>query len=83
MILTTGLALGLVQVPTEMPKVLPDRPQSMAVPLAQATPTNPVLHPQLQEQTFKPVIPIKYQVLDKLLLDHSNRKKIDYVVKDF
>ena len=29
--------------------------------------TQLVLHPQLQEQMFKPVTPIKYQVLDKLL----------------
>ena len=29
--------------------------------------TNPALHPQLQEQTFQSVTPIKYQVLNKLL----------------
>ena len=49
----------------------------------EAATTNPVLHPQLQEQTFKPVTPIKYQMLDKLLQDHPNRKKVDYVVKVF
>ena len=43
----------------------------------------PVLHPQLQECTFNPVTPIKYQILDRLLRDHPNRSKVDYVVQGF
>ena len=43
----------------------------------------PALHPQLQEQMFKPVTPIKYQVLDKLLQDHPNREMVEYIVNGF
>ena len=42
-----------------------------------------VLHPQLQETMFKLVTPIKYKVLDRLLQEHPNREKVEYVVKRF
>ena len=45
--------------------------------------TQQVLHPQLQEQIFKPVTPIRYQVVNKLLQDHPNREKVEYVVNGF
>ena len=43
----------------------------------------PVLHPQLHEHTSNPVTPIKYQILNRLLRDHPNRSKVDYVVQGF
>ena len=43
----------------------------------------PVLHPQLHEHTFNPVTLIKYQILNRLLRDHPNRSKVDYVVQGF
>ena len=49
----------------------------------QSITTNPALHLQLQGQTFQLVTPIKFQVLNKLLRDHSNRSKVDYVIKSF
>ena len=42
-----------------------------------------VLHPQLQEVTFKPVTPIRYKVLNSLLQEHPNREKVEYVVRGF
>ena len=43
----------------------------------------PALHLQLQEQAFKPVTLIKYLVLNRLLQDHPNREKVEYVVNGF
>ena len=42
-----------------------------------------MLHLHLQEAMFKPVTPIKYKVLDRLLQEHPNREKVEYVVKGF
>ena len=53
---------------------------SAMVPVGMA---QPALHPQLQEQTFKPVTPIKYQVLNKLLRDHPHREKVENIVNSF
>ena len=42
-----------------------------------------VLYPQLHKATFKPATPIKYKVLDRLLQEHPNREKVEYVVRGF
>ena len=42
-----------------------------------------ILHPQLQEQLFTPVTPVRYKVLDTLLKDHPNRDKVNYVLQGF
>ena len=82
MILTTSLALGLGASSNINAQSVTRQAIIDSSATTQAATTNPEL-PQLQEQTFKLVTPIKYQVLDKLLPDHPNRKKVDYVVKGF
>ena len=49
----------------------------------QVVPPQQVLHPQLQECNFSPVTQIKYQILNRLLRDHPNRNKVNYVVQGF
>ena len=76
MTLTTCLAPGLsassgINVPN-----VSEQATINASATSPAITINPVLHPQLQEQTFQLVTPIKYQVLDKLLQD-PNRSKVD------
>ena len=80
---TTDLAPGLnVNSNTSVPNVSGLVTTNDSV-TTQVVPPQQVLHPQFQECNFNLVTPIKYQILNRLLRDHANRNKVNYVVQGF
>ena len=83
MISTTDCALrSNVNSNTSVPSVTRPTTTNASVTIVLGPPQQ-VLHPQLLECTFSPVTPVNYLILDRLLRDHPNRSKVNYVVQGF
>ena len=80
---TTDCALGSnVNFNTSVPSVTGLATTDASVSIWVGPPQQ-VLHPQLLQCTFSPVTPVNYLILNRLLRDHPNRSKVNYVVWGF